>query len=146
MADDDPRPDDKAVWARLVDRGIARRREVLGDDYVDRMLARLEHPFLGPLQRLVTGVAWGGVWRRSALGKRERSMITLAMLAAMGHETELALHLQGSRRNGCNLEEIREILLQVAVYAGVPASIAAFRVAESVFGDELETVRPDAAD
>ncbi len=116
------------------DDGMAVRREVLGDDHVDRAVAGttdLTHDF----QRLITEHAWGTVWTRPGLDRRTRSLITLTALVAGGHHEELALHLRGARRNGVTVEEIEETLLHCAVYCGVPAANTAFRVAQQVLSE-----------
>jgi 4-carboxymuconolactone decarboxylase len=106
------------------------RREVLGDDYVDRKLAETTS-FNADFQRFVTEVAWGSLWARPDLDRRSRSLITIAILAALGREDELALHLRASQRNGVEPGEISEALLHVAVYAGIPAANTAFAVAKT---------------
>jgi 4-carboxymuconolactone decarboxylase len=118
------------------DRGMKVRREVLGDAYVDRALSTTS-PFSEPLQKLVTENCWGEIWTREALPRKTRSLVTLAMLAALKAPTELKAHVRGALRNGCTVEEIREVLLQSAVYCGVPAGIEAFRAAKEVI-DSLE--------
>jgi 4-carboxymuconolactone decarboxylase len=115
------------------DLGMKTRREVLGDEHVDRALARqtvLDTDF----QRFVTETAWGAVWSRPDLDRRTRSLITIAILAALGRTEELALHLRASRNTGVPEREIAEALLHVAVYAGVPAANTAFAVAKSALG------------
>lgn len=114
--------------SKFVD-GMAARREVLGDEYVDKALAAATE-FTKPLQDLVTENCWGEIWTRDALPRRTRSLVTLAMLAALKAPTELKAHVRGALRNGCTVEEIREVLLQAAVYCGVPAGIDAFRAAK----------------
>ena len=114
--------------SKFVD-GMAARREVLGDEYVDKALAAATE-FTKPLQDLVTENCWGEIWTREALPRRTRSLVTLAMLAALKAPTELKAHVRGALRNGCTVEEIREVLLQAAVYCGVPAGIDAFRAAK----------------
>jgi 4-carboxymuconolactone decarboxylase len=116
------------------DDGLAVRRAVLGDEYVDRALARSDD-FTAPFQDFITRYAWGEVWGRPGLDRRTRSCITVALLAALGHENELAIHLRGALRNGVTADELREVLLQTAVYAGVPAANRAFRVAGEVLGE-----------
>jgi 3-oxoadipate enol-lactonase/4-carboxymuconolactone decarboxylase len=111
------------------------RREVLGDEYVDRAVARTTD-FNRDFQDLITRYAWGEAWSRPGLERRERSMITLALLTALGSE-ELALHVRGAVRNGLTREEIGEVLLHSAIYAGVPAANRAFAVAQRVL-DELD--------
>jgi 4-carboxymuconolactone decarboxylase len=115
------------------DLGMKTRREVLGDEHVDRALARqtaLDTDF----QRFVTETAWGAVWSRPDLDRRTRSLITIAILAALGRTEELTLHLRASRNTGVPEREIAEALLHVAVYAGVPAANTAFAVAKSALG------------
>jgi len=111
------------------------RREVLGDEHVDAAIARTTD-FTGDFQDLITRYAWGEIWSRPGLARRERSMITLALLTALGSD-ELALHVRGAVRNGLTREEIAEVLLHSAVYAGVPAANRAFAVAQRVL-DELD--------
>jgi 4-carboxymuconolactone decarboxylase len=107
------------------------RREVLGDEHVDRAVANTTE-FTAPFQDLITRYAWGEIWTRPGLSRPERSMITLAMLAALRQEEELAMHVRAAVRNGLTAEQIQEVLLQVAVYAGVPAANRAFAVASQV--------------
>ena len=114
------------------------RRAVLGDDHVDRAVAGTT-PFTAPFQDLITRYAWGEVWSRPGLSRAERSMITLTALAVLRQEQELALHVRAALRNGLTPEQIREVLLQVVVYAGVPAANRAFAVAQPVLAAE----RPD---
>jgi 4-carboxymuconolactone decarboxylase len=118
------------------DEGRAVRRAVLGDSYVEQASAKTTD-FTREFQQMVTEFAWGTVWSRPGLDRRSRSMITLTALIARGHPDELALHLRGALRNGLTREEIKEVLLQAAVYCGVPAANAAFRVAQRVL-DEVE--------
>jgi len=113
------------------ERGMQVRREVLGDAHVDRAAARTTG-FTAPFQDLITRYAWGEVWARPGLSRAERSIITLTALAALRQEEELALHVRGAVRNGLTPEQISEVLLQVAVYAGVPAASRAFAVAQDV--------------
>lgn len=116
--------------------GMAVRREVLGDSYVEQARARTTD-FTQDFQRIVTEFAWGTIWTRPGLDRRSRSMITLTALVARGHHDELALHLRGALRNGLTRDEIKEVLLQAAVYCGVPDANAAFRVAQRAL-DEAE--------
>ncbi|MBC7301876.1 MAG: 4-carboxymuconolactone decarboxylase [Nocardia sp.] len=111
--------------------GLRVRREVVGAEYVSRALADADE-FTAPLQELVTEFCWGAIWTRPDLDRRSRSMITLAMLTALGRPNELATHVRGALTNGVTPEEIREVLLQATVYAGVPAGVDAFRVARQV--------------
>lgn len=103
------------------------RRQVLGDEYVD---GAHRSAFSEPLQELVTEFCWGGPWSRDGLPKQTRSLINLAILTALNRPHELKLHTKGALRNGCSREEIIEVLLQATVYAGIPAGVDAFRVAE----------------
>ena len=114
--------------------GMAVRREVLGDEYVDRALANTSE-FTAAFQDFITRYAWGGVWSREGLDRRTRSAITLAVLTALGHEHELELHIRAAVRNGLSEAEIAEVLLHTAVYAGVPAANAAFAIARRVLAD-----------
>lgn len=116
------------------DTGMKVRREVLGDEHVDRSLDRatgLDSDF----QRFITEMAWGSVWSRPGIDRRTRSLITIAVLTALGREHELALHLRASRNTGVTDAEIAETLLHVAVYAGVPAANTAFAVAKAVLAE-----------
>ena len=116
------------------DRGIEIRRAVLGDDYVDAALARQDE-FTAPFQDFITRSAWGDVWARPGLDRRTRSCITVALLAALGHDRELSIHLRGALRNGVTTDELREVLLQTAIYAGVPAANRAFAVAQEILAE-----------
>ncbi|MCX7630459.1 MAG: 3-oxoadipate enol-lactonase [Geminicoccaceae bacterium] len=121
----------------LYRRGLEVRRAVLGDEWVDRALARTTE-FDRPFQEMLTAWCWGALWGRPGLSRRIRSMLNIAMLAALGHHEELALHLRGALRNGVSEAEIAEVLLQVAVYAGVPAANSAFRIAKEVLREARE--------
>jgi 4-carboxymuconolactone decarboxylase len=114
--------------------GMTVRRAVLGDEHVDRAVATTTS-FTEPVQDFITRYAWGDIWSRPGLSRAERSMITLAMLAALQHENELAMHVRAALRNGLSPEQIQEVLLQVAVYAGVPAANRAFAVAQRVLSE-----------
>ncbi len=116
----------------LFDKGLAVRREVLGAEYVDESL-RSADDFTMPLQELVTQYCWGEIWTRPALDRKTRSIVNLAMLTALNRPHEIKLHLRGAINNGLTKEEIREVLLQTAIYCGVPAAIDSFRVAREVF-------------
>ena len=116
----------------LYEKGLKIRREVVGKEYVDRSLAEADD-FNRPLQELVTRYCWGDVWSRPGLERRERSMINLAMIAALNRPHELKLHVRGALNNGLAREEIREIFLQTAVYCGMPAALDSFRIAREVF-------------
>jgi len=117
--------------------GMQVRREVLGDVHVDRATAAVTD-FSADFQELITRYAWGSIWTRPGLDRRSRSMITLTALVARGHHEELALHIRVARRNGLTVEEIKEVLLQAAIYCGVPDANSAFRIAQRVL-DEPET-------
>ncbi|AOF80886.1 MULTISPECIES: carboxymuconolactone decarboxylase family protein [unclassified Methyloversatilis] len=112
-------------------RGEAVRREVMSDAFVDRALGNATD-FTQPLQAFINEHAWGGVWTRDGLDRRTRSLITLSALTALKCPNELKGHVRGALNNGCTVEEIRETLLHCAVYAGVPASVDAFRAAQEV--------------
>ncbi|MGB3796675.1 MAG: carboxymuconolactone decarboxylase family protein, partial [Alteraurantiacibacter sp.] len=108
------------------------RRKELGDDYVAKALAK-RGPFNEPLQELVTTYCWGWNWGRDGLPLRDRSLINLAMIAVLGRENELKIHIRGALNNGLSKEEIREVLLQVGIYAGIPAAVDSFRIANEAF-------------
>jgi 4-carboxymuconolactone decarboxylase len=108
--------------------GLAIRREVLGAEYVDNAIKNAD-AFNQPLQELVTEYCWGAVWGRPGLPKKTRSMLNLAMLTALNRPHELKLHVRGALKNGVSREEISEVLLQAAIYCGVPAAVDAFRTA-----------------
>jgi 4-carboxymuconolactone decarboxylase len=116
------------------DTGMTTRREVLGDAHVDRAMADADS-FTADLQEHITRYAWGAVWSRPGLDRRTRSCITVAMLAAQGSEHELAMHVRAARRNGVTVNELKEVLLQVAVYAGVPRANRAFAIAREVLAE-----------
>ena len=118
----------------LFDTGLAIRREVLGSDYVDRSIQTADD-FNHPLQELITEYAWGGIWSRPGLTRQTRSMINLAMITALNRPHELELHVRGALNNGVTREEIREVLLQTAVYCGAPAALDSFRIARKVFAE-----------
>ena len=114
--------------------GMAVRRGVLGDAHVDRAEAR-QTEFDADFQRFITEGAWGSVWSRPGLDRRTRSMLVIALMAALGHEEELAMHVRATRNTGATAEDVREVLLMVAVYAGVPAANAAIKVAKEVYAE-----------
>lgn len=116
----------------LFDRGLQTRREVLGADYVDAAIRNADD-FNRPMQELVTQYCWGEIWNRPGLDRRTRSLLNLAMLTALNRPHELKLHVRGALNNGVTKDEIREVLLQAAIYCGVPAAIDGFRVAREVF-------------
>ena len=128
---DDPGTTDTA----RKEQGMAVRREVLGDEHVDRAVAGTT-AFTEPFQDFITRYAWGEVWSRPGLTRPERSIVTLTALAALGREHELAMHVKAALRNGLTAGQIGEVLLQVAVYAGVPAANRAFAIAQQVLSEE----------
>jgi 4-carboxymuconolactone decarboxylase len=113
------------------------RREVLGDAHVDASIERTTG-VTADFQDFITRYAWGGVWTRDGLDRRTRSAITVALLAALGQERELALHVRAARTNGLTVEEIGEVLLHTAIYVGVPAANAAFTVAQRVLDEDAD--------
>jgi 4-carboxymuconolactone decarboxylase len=117
------------------DRGMEVRREVLGDEHVDEAIERTTE-FTADFQDLITRYAWGEIWTRPGLDRRTRSAITLTALIALGHFEELAMHLRAARRNGLTDDEIKEVLLQAAIYCGVPAANRAFAVASEVLEED----------
>jgi 4-carboxymuconolactone decarboxylase len=124
--------------AERAERGMRVRREVLGDEHVDRAVAATT-AFTEPFQDFITRYAWGDVWSRPGLSRAERSLVTLAVLAALQHERELAMHVKAALRNGLTPEQIQEVLLQVAVYAGVPAANRAFPIAQRALAEGPDT-------
>ncbi|HVY19808.1 MAG TPA: 4-carboxymuconolactone decarboxylase [Bauldia sp.] len=120
--------------------GESTRRAVLGDSYVDST-GTTTTQFDAPFQDLITEAAWGQVWSRREWSKRERSIVTIALLAALGHYEEMAMHIRATARTGASEADVREALLHVAIYAGVPTANAAFRVAKQVFA-EMEAEKP----
>lgn len=115
----------------LFQQGLQVRREVLGAEYVDNSV-RNPDPFMVPLQKLITEYCWGDVWSRPGIDRRTRSLVNLAMLSALNRPNELKLHTQGALRNGVSTAEIQEVLLQVAIYCGVPAALDATKIARDV--------------
>lgn len=114
------------------DEGLAVRKEVLGAEYVDNALSRM-NDFNRPMQELVTQYCWGDIWQRPGLSRKTRSLLNLAMITALNRPHELKLHVRGALNNGVTVDEIKEVFLQSAIYCGVPAAIGSFRVAEEVF-------------
>jgi 4-carboxymuconolactone decarboxylase len=119
------------------DKGLSVRREVLGASYVDKALDQVSD-FAKPIQEFVTEYCWGAVWSRDGLPRKTRSLLNLAMLTALNRSHELAAHVRGALTNGATVEEIQEVLLQTAIYVGVPAALESFRVAEKVIGEFLK--------
>jgi 4-carboxymuconolactone decarboxylase len=118
----------------LYDKGLAVRREVLGAEYVDRALAAADD-FNLPMQELVTQSCWGWLWTRPQMPRKLRSLVNLGILSALNRPHEFKVHVKGALKNGCTKEEIREVLLQVAVYCGMPAGVEAFRLAREAFNE-----------
>lgn len=116
------------------DKGLALRREVLGADYVERSLADADD-FSRPMQELSTTYCWGEIWSRAGLSRRDRSLLNLGMISALNRPHELKLHVKAALRNGLTREEIREIMLQVAVYCGVPAGMDSTRIAREAIAE-----------
>jgi 4-carboxymuconolactone decarboxylase len=116
----------------MYDRGLKVRRDVLGADYVDKQIASADD-FNRPMQNLVTEYCWGAIWNRPGLDRRTRSMLNLAMLSALNRHHEFKAHVKGALKNGVTKQEITEVLLQVAIYCGVPAGVEHFRLAREAF-------------
>jgi len=116
------------MQSELFERGLEIRKSVLGAEHVERQMAAADD-FTRPLQELVTEYCWGAVWGREGLDRRQRSMINLAMISALNRPHELKAHVKGALRNGVTRDEIREVLLQVGIYCGIPAAMDSFRVA-----------------
>jgi 4-carboxymuconolactone decarboxylase len=116
------------------EQGMRVRREVLGDEHVDRAVARTDE-VTRDFQDYITRNAWGDIWSRPGLPRRDRSLVTLALLAALQHEGELVMHIRGALRNGVTKAEIQEVLLQVGVYAGVPTANRAFAIAQETLNE-----------
>jgi 4-carboxymuconolactone decarboxylase len=116
------------------DEGMRVRREVLGDEHVDRATGRATD-FTRDFQELITSYAWGEIWTRPGLDRRTRSAITITALVALNHHNELAMHVRAALRNGLTTDEIKEVLLQAAIYCGVPAANSAFAIAQQVLDE-----------
>lgn len=124
--------DNKTSREIIFEAGLARRKEVLGEAYVERSLAQ-SSDFARPIQELVTEYCWGVIWTRDGLADTTRSLINLAMLSALNRGHELGAHVRGALRNGVTIEEIQEVFLQVAIYVGVPAALESARIADAKF-------------
>jgi 4-carboxymuconolactone decarboxylase len=120
--------------SELYERGLGIRKEVLGAEHVERSLGSA-NGFTRPLQEFVTEAGWGAIWGREGLERKTRSLVNIAMLTALNRQTELAVHVRGAIRNGCSVEEIREVLLQSAAYCGMPAALEATRTAAAALAD-----------
>jgi len=123
--------------------GLDVRRAVLGDAYVDRAMDGVDD-FNRDFQRLVSEYCWGEIWTRDGLPLQTRSLLNIAMMTALDRPHELRLHTQGALRNGCTSEQIREVLLQAAIYCGIPAGVDAFRVVRDVLTEAAADATPDA--
>jgi 3-oxoadipate enol-lactonase/4-carboxymuconolactone decarboxylase len=131
-------PGDDSTVRELRDAGMFVRREVLGDAYVDQASSAATD-LTRDFQEFITQYAWGGIWTRPGLDRRSRSLITLTALIARGHHEELALHVRAARRNGLTVAEIKELILQTAVYCGVPDANTAFRIAQQALEHDQES-------
>ena len=120
--------------SEMFEKGIAKRRKVLGNEYVDKALATADE-FGADLQKLITEYAWGEVWNKESLTDKERSMVNLGMIAALNRPHELKLHIKGALNNGLTKDQIRDIFLQVTVYCGAPAGIDSMRLARETFAE-----------
>jgi len=125
---------DRSSTSERYARGLVTRRAVLGDAHVDRALAN-ETPFDQPFQELITETAWGNVWSRDTWSKRERSIVTIALLAALGQHEEVAMHVRATKNTGATRDDVCEALLHVAIYAGVPAANHAFKIVKAVYAE-----------
>jgi 4-carboxymuconolactone decarboxylase len=118
----------------MYEKGLAIRRSVLGAEYVDKAIAGADD-FTRPIQELVTKYCWGEVWGRQTLSRRDRSLLNIAMISALNRPHELKLHVKGALTNGVSRDEIREVLMQVAIYCGVPAAVDSTRIAKEAFSE-----------
>ena len=123
---------------KTYEKGLEVRSAVLGKEYVENSL-RTADAFNKPFQEMVTEYCWGAVWGRDELPRKTRSMLNIAMISILNRPHELKLHLRGALRNGVSKDEIREILMQVAIYGGVPAAVDSFRIAREVFAEDAKT-------
>ena len=126
--------DIKSETQALFDQGLNLRREVLGTEYVDGSLARANE-FMMAFQHITTEWCWGYTWGRPGLEKKTRSMLNLAMISCLNRPHELKMHVKGALKNGVSKDEIREVFLQVAIYAGIPAGVDSFRIAREAFAE-----------
>ena len=118
----------------VFERGLAIRKDVLGKEFVEKSFAAADD-FNRPMQELVTEYCWGAVWGREELSRKTRSMLNLAMISCLNRPHELKMHVKGALKNGVSKDEIREVFLQVAIYAGVPAGVDSFRIAREAFAE-----------
>ncbi|GAA4340159.1 carboxymuconolactone decarboxylase family protein [Pigmentiphaga soli] len=136
-----PNNDFNPVTAETIELGHRNRRATLGDGYVDKSLAAArDNEFMRPLQEVVTGLAWGGIWGRPGLSLKHRSLVTVSVLVATGRRHELKLHLNGLLNNGWTETELQEILIHAACYCGMPAAVDGFRVAREVIAERAAGV------
>ena len=133
-----------AMTNKQYEAGLKERTEVLGPEYVEKALSSADN-FNRDFQQIVTEYCWGGTWGRGVLERKSRSILNLGMLAALGKSNEFKMHFRGAIRNGLSLEELREVLIQIAIYCGIPAGVEAFRNAREVLSDmeiDLSTMDP----
>ncbi len=123
--------------SELYERGLEIRKEVLGEEYVENAISNADD-FNREFQSMVTEFCWGGIWGREGLSKQQRSINNLCMLAALNRPHEFEMHFRGALKNGCSLEVLREVLMQIAVYCGIPAGVDAFRIARRVLAEQAE--------
>ncbi len=133
MASTVPNPAVSTPSSNAYDQGLATRKQVMGEDFVAAAFANAT-PFTQPIQEHITRAAWGDVWQRPGLDLKTRSLVTVAMLTALGKQNELKGHVRGALNNGASVEEIQEVLLHATIYCGVPAAVEAFRTANEVVG------------
>lgn len=122
---------------KFFEQGMRVRRAVLGDTHVDRASAN-QTSFDADFQRFITETAWGNVWSRPGLDRKTRHLLTIAMLAALGNQHELAMHIRATRNTGVTMDEVKEVFMQVAIYAGVPAANTAIAIAKKVYTEMIE--------
>ena len=127
----------EAVHSKLFEAGLKTRREVVGDAYVDKALEAGSSDFAKPMQELVTEFCWGVVWNRPGLDRKQRSLLNIGMLSALNRGPELGNHIRGAINNGLSEVEIREAILQVSVYVGMPAGLEGFKIAEKVINEMI---------
>jgi 4-carboxymuconolactone decarboxylase len=133
--DDSPKEND--MDKELMEAGLKVRREVLGDEYVDRSMKNADE-FSKPFQEVVSEYCWGLAWTDETLSRRERSILNLGMIAALGKPHEFELHLRGAMRNGLTKEELRAVMIHIAVYCGIPVGVDCFRIAKQVFAADAK--------
>ena len=129
------------MTSELYDTGLSKRKQVLGDAYVERAIGAADS-FNREFQDMVTEYCWGEIWGRTVLSDKQRSLNTLCMLAALNRPHEFKIHFRGAIKNGCSLDEIKDTLLQIAVYCGIPAGVEAFRLGREVLNEEGITPEP----